>query len=551
VTPAADTLAAGDTVRLAAQPKDASGNPLVNRTVSWTTSDPGFATVSTTGLVTGTAAGSVTIRATSEGQSATAALTVRAHVALVAIAPETTAIVVRHVQQFAATPKDSAGNVLAGLHITWGSSSPAAATVDSTGLATAQMADSVQITAMVGKRSGTALLSITPSGLPIRGLVVQIERRGWPTEYWNGQTLQRWDSLDPVVGTTVAAEVGLQLDAMHSFGVNTIRYELRAADSVAINDGFTPPTCSIPPVLGMRWPQPAALELQNLVALFDLVQSKGMRVILELVNTHMEEAPPTNSSMWLGAILGAVKNHPALELVLFDGNTKLVTGTDGRVLVNVCNQPAEAPLYLGPTSVGARYVRWAIGFGRSLGYPARQLSAEAIVGDYKSYSQVAIGGDGTDFHLWDPVAVLKGIFDALQIPDGERTYGLSFYEHRKCSTLAGYNLPCVDVDPDQWADSTLARTFAVIGPGSRARVIAGEMGYLPPVDPSWSTVQAFESLVTRMRRRGMDGGAFWRWVSFTTSEDSDVSQPDPVKRRGVAFVYNPVKDAVAQMYQSP
>jgi len=380
---------------------------------------------------------------------------------------------------------------------------------------------------------------------------VQFERRGWPAEYWSGQVLQQFDSLDTVVGTTVAAEVGTQLDIMRGFGVNTIGFELRAADSVFVNGGFTPPACNIPPVLGVRWPQPTPHELANLVAFFDLVQSKQMHVLLRLVNTHMEESPPTNSTTWLRAILGALNNHPALELVLFDGAAKLVTGTDGRVLVNACNQPAEAPLYLGPKSVAARYVQWAIGFARSLGYPAHQLSSEAIVGDYKSYSEVPIGGDGTDFHLWDGVRVLKGIFDALQIPDSERTYGLSFYEHRKCSTLAGYNLPCVDVDPDQWADSTLARTFSVIGPGSRARVIAGEMGYLPPVDQSWSTVQAFESLVTRMRRRGMDGGAFWRWVSFTTSEDSDPSQPDPVKRRGAAFVYNPVKDAVATMYQSP
>jgi hypothetical protein len=49
-----------------------------------------------------------------------------------------------------------------------------------------------------------------------------------------------------------------------------------------------------------------------------------------------------------------------------------------------------------------------------------------------------------------------------------------------------------------------------------------------------------------MRRRGMDGGAFWSWVSFTTSEDSDLSQPTPVKRRGAASVYNPVKDALVR-----
>src|SRR2546422_3095266 len=49
-------------------------------------------------------------------------------------------------------------------------------------------------------------------------------------------------------------------------------------------------------------------------ALFDLAHAKGMRILLRLTNTHMEEQPPTNSATWLGAILGAVRAHPALEL---------------------------------------------------------------------------------------------------------------------------------------------------------------------------------------------------------------------------------------------
>jgi hypothetical protein len=377
--------------------------------------------------------------------------------------------------------------------------------------------------------------------LPIRGLYVQFERRGWAAEYWSGQVIHQFDSVDAVVGTTVAAEVGSQLDIIRSFGVNTIAYELRSADPVYVNDGFTPLTCNIPPTLGLVWPRPTSQELANLVAFFDLVQSKGMHVLLRLVNTHMEEQPPTNNAAWLGAILGALHNHPALELVLFEGAPHVVAP-------GVCGIPAEPPLWEGPSSVAAQYVQWAIGYGRSLGFAPRQLSAEAIVGAYNVYYSQATGGPN---HLWDPVLVEKGIFDALQIPDSERTYGVSFYEHRKCSGPGLVGIPCVDVSPDQWADSTLARIFAVVGQGSSARVIAGEMGYSPPVDPSWSTVQAFESLVTRIRRRGMDGGAFWRWVSFTNAEDSDPTLEDPVKRRGVAFVYNPVKDVLAQMYQSP
>jgi acid phosphatase len=76
VTPASATVSAGSSVQLTATPKDANGNPLVGRTVTWQSSNTSAATVNSSGLVTGVAAGSATITATSEGQSGTSAITV-------------------------------------------------------------------------------------------------------------------------------------------------------------------------------------------------------------------------------------------------------------------------------------------------------------------------------------------------------------------------------------------------------------------------------------------------------------------------------------------
>ena len=386
------------------------------------------------------------------------------------------------------------------------------------------------------------------SSLPVRGLYVQFERRGWPAEYSPGQVIQNFDQFDAVVGSTVAAEVALQLDTMREIGVNTITYELRTADPVYIPGGEAFPTCNIQPVLGLQWPEPTSTELKNLVALFDLAHAKGMRILLRLTNTHMEEQPPTNSATWLGAILGAVKLHPALELVLFEGNTHFVD-TNGDGTADACGTPAEPPLWLGPTSVPAQYVQWAIGYARSLSVPARKLSAEAIVGDFFVESEAPAGPEATDGHLWKPIAVLKGILDNLGIPDAERTYALSFYEHRKCTTAQ--SLPCVDADPGPWAEQTLQGVLATIGSGSGARVVAPEMGLLPPVEPTWSTDQALESLIQLFTQYGVDGGAFWRWTSFTNPEDADPSLAQPVKRRGVAFTYNAVKDVLMRHYTAP
>jgi hypothetical protein len=78
VTPGTAGLTAGDTIRLSAEVKDGAGNPLTGRAVTWSTSSAGVATVSTTGLVTGVAAGPATITAASEGQTGSATVSVTA-----------------------------------------------------------------------------------------------------------------------------------------------------------------------------------------------------------------------------------------------------------------------------------------------------------------------------------------------------------------------------------------------------------------------------------------------------------------------------------------
>ena len=76
LTPAEDTVLVGETAQLTAATKDANGNTLVGRVVSWTSSNPGTATVSETGLVTCVVDGTATITATSENKTATAAIRV-------------------------------------------------------------------------------------------------------------------------------------------------------------------------------------------------------------------------------------------------------------------------------------------------------------------------------------------------------------------------------------------------------------------------------------------------------------------------------------------
>jgi hypothetical protein len=76
VTAATTTLNIGDSPQLTAVPRDAQGNTLTNRVVSWLSTAPAVATVTASGAVTAVAAGTTTIRATSEGVSGEIVLTV-------------------------------------------------------------------------------------------------------------------------------------------------------------------------------------------------------------------------------------------------------------------------------------------------------------------------------------------------------------------------------------------------------------------------------------------------------------------------------------------
>ena len=233
--------------------------------------------------------------------------------------------------------------------------------------------------------------------LPARGLYVQFEHRGWASGYYSGELLNDYNEPGPVAGHTVADEVSDQLDAMAALGVNRLTFELRSADNSY--GPFTFPDCTISRPLGPLYPNPDDAEIANLVSFFDLVDSKGMKIYLRLVNTHMEESPPTNNTLWLGEILTAVKDHPALDLVLFEGTPQHID-LDGDLINDTCGVPAEPPLWMGPTYQGAIYIQWAIAYAHSLGIPWQQALGP---GHRRGFLRLQPGGSRTAGHRFPPV----------------------------------------------------------------------------------------------------------------------------------------------------
>ena len=76
VTPGEAALLVGQTVALSAAALDDEGDPVPGATVSWSSSDPGVASVSAAGVVTAEGPGSATITATSNGRSGAAEVSV-------------------------------------------------------------------------------------------------------------------------------------------------------------------------------------------------------------------------------------------------------------------------------------------------------------------------------------------------------------------------------------------------------------------------------------------------------------------------------------------
>jgi uncharacterized protein YjdB len=163
VTPGSDEVFVTQTLQLAAVAKDASGTVLAGRTVAWTTSDATKATVSSTGLVTGVAPGTITVTASAEGKSGTAAITVKPKpVGAVIVSPAQVSIEAGQTRQLTTQVTDDQGNVLSGRPVTFTTENASIATVTTAGVVTAVAPGATKIVATSEGKTGSADITVTP-----------------------------------------------------------------------------------------------------------------------------------------------------------------------------------------------------------------------------------------------------------------------------------------------------------------------------------------------------------------------------------------------------
>src|SRR5215218_1137052 len=156
VTVAPATLMVGQKVTLVATVR-AGGVVVTDRTVTWSMPANAFASInSTTGEVTGLAAGAATATAVAEGKSGSATVTVTPiPVATVSIDKPSPSIVQNASTTLTATTKDAGGNTLSGRVVTWQTSDASIASLSAT------TGSSVQVT---GGVAGTATITATSEG---------------------------------------------------------------------------------------------------------------------------------------------------------------------------------------------------------------------------------------------------------------------------------------------------------------------------------------------------------------------------------------------------
>ena len=165
VTPAADTVVVGDTLRLAAEAADANRHALAGVEFEWEVSDTLVAAVDDAGLVTGVGAGEAEVTATAAGVTGRAALTVVAPApTAIAVTPDTVALTaLGQTVQLAAEVHDQIGRVMEGVPVSWSSADTLVAAVDSAGLVTAIGGGATTVAATAGEVSGAAVVSVMQS----------------------------------------------------------------------------------------------------------------------------------------------------------------------------------------------------------------------------------------------------------------------------------------------------------------------------------------------------------------------------------------------------
>lgn len=248
VTPREVRIPLGGTTQLLAAVKDSAGAPLANRLVTWSSADSARASVSGTGLVTGTSLGVALVVASAEGKSDTSRVIVKPPVvASVRLTPSASSLLVGQTLALSATVLDTNGRTLADQPVTWLSSDSLVAAVSPTGVVTARSAGTVTVTAASGGQSATATVQVAATP-PMPAMPAELPRVLLDTRLVapTGRTIavRRGENLQAAIDGAQAGDV-LLLDAGATYSGNFTLPRKTGAGWITIRTST--PDASLPP----------------------------------------------------------------------------------------------------------------------------------------------------------------------------------------------------------------------------------------------------------------------------------------------------------------
>jgi len=181
VTPGTGSLTAlQQQLQLQAEARDANGFLVAGAAIAWSSESGSVASVDAVGLVTALANGDATIHATSGSASGSVNVTVAQSVATVAVdPPASTLAALEQTVQLTATATDANGYAVAGATFTWSSDADAVASVNTSGLVTAEANGTATITVESGGidasadvlvEQGAAGVIVTPASVVLHAI---------------------------------------------------------------------------------------------------------------------------------------------------------------------------------------------------------------------------------------------------------------------------------------------------------------------------------------------------------------------------------------------
>ena len=162
VSPSAHTLVAlGDTVRLAAEARDANGHLIDGATFNWSSTDASVASVDISGLVTAARNGGATVIARAGAVSANVEIFVEQEVVELRVSPSADTLeAFGDTVRLVAEAQDANGHLIDGVAFSWASNEPSVAPVDISGLVTAVGNGRANVIAQAGAASARVAILV-------------------------------------------------------------------------------------------------------------------------------------------------------------------------------------------------------------------------------------------------------------------------------------------------------------------------------------------------------------------------------------------------------